>query len=510
MFSYVRQTSVQLYNCIQYTIIRNASTITTNKKFNNYWQHVLNNCENALTQSSTISKETWECVRKRIQIQCNSSNYDFIILDMFQHMNYPDAGISYYKFLVDNNYKPPVSVTIKYLELYKIKEDPILESDKEYILSLYNDISNQYTSFNAELSTVFIGCLCKIGKWEEAIKIIEKYEKDDILLLRQGYTSLISYFFNHEKENLGYEYLERSLQKGKGPFGTAYNSYLYYCLKEKDTFNTKVEKLFLLWNAYGVKPSEVTAFMYMNACIEHGWSVSKTVVSRSRCQKCKKTISQQRLSDKDYERLLEATKERLIFNKMYYVTHPQEIQSYINFIDKNKPYDLIVDGLNIMYIAKNDITQKKLREFIQIIKSYKEQNKKVLVIGRRHMKKFVAKTGLQDADCFFVEDDSKDDLFLLYAAFASGENARIISRDLLRQHVFALHDIELNVLFKKWQLSHQFFVDQWKGYIQLNALKPIDAIVQKQNNTWHIPYVTNEESRKRHTCNYSWLCFEIR
>lgn len=40
----------------------------------------------------------------------------------------------------------------------------------------------------------------------------------------------------------------------------------------------------------------------------------------------------------------------------------------------------------------------------QIFKSYEKENKKVLMIGRTHMKKFVAKVGLQSADCFYVKD----------------------------------------------------------------------------------------------------------
>lgn len=105
---------------------------------------------------------------------------------------------------------------------------------------------------------------------------------------------------------------------------------------------------------------------------------------------------------------------------------------------------------------------------------------------------------------------SKDDLFLLYAAFASRKNARIISEDLMRQHAFALQDIELDVLFKKWQFSHQFFIDIQKGYMQLNAKFPIDAIVQKHNNSWHIPYVPNDiASRMRHKCTSNWMCFKM-
>lgn len=275
MFSYIRQTSVLR------TIIRNVNINTTDQNIDKYWQHILNNCKNALTQPSTISKETWENVRKHmIESQCDPCTLDFIILNMFQRMKYPDAGISYYKFLADNNYKPEIPVITKYLQLYDIKNDPISESDKEHILSLYNNINNQYTLFNDQLSNAFIQCLCKVGEWEEAIKIIEKHEESDKIFLRHGYTNLISYLFNHNKEKLGYEYLKLSLQKSNGPYDSAYTTYLKYCLKEKDTFNMKVEKLFLMWSAYGIKPSQNTVFEYMNACNECGWSVNQTVMLR--------------------------------------------------------------------------------------------------------------------------------------------------------------------------------------------------------------------------------------
>lgn len=92
----------------------------------------------------------------------------------------------------------------------------------------------------------------------------------------------------------------------------------------------------------------------------------------------------------------------------------------------------------------------------------------------------------------------------------SGENAKVISKDLMRQHVFAFQEFELNVLFKKWQLSHQFSINSRDGCIKLNALFPIDAIVQKHNNSWHIPYVTTANlSRMRHTCTHDWVCFKM-
>lgn len=79
----------------------------------------------------------------------------------------------------------------------------------------------------------------------------------------------------------------------------------------------------------------------------------------------------------------------------------------------------------------------------------------------------------------------------------------------MRQHIFALKDSKLNGLFKKWQLSHQLVLDK-QGYSQLSERKTFDAIVQKQNNYWHVPYIKrNIASRMRHTSIHDWMCFKM-
>lgn len=39
---------------------------------------------------------------------------------------------------------------------------------------------------------------------------------------------------------------------------------------------------------------------------------------------------------------------------MYYLTLPEEINKYMMFIKKNKPFDIIIDGLNVMYAIRYD------------------------------------------------------------------------------------------------------------------------------------------------------------
>lgn len=244
------------------------------------WNYFISNYENTLVQSNTISKEVWENVRKyMMKLENDPLSADFVILNMFQQKNYPDAGMSYYRFLENNNYNITVPLITKYLQCLDQKSN-LSETDKEHILSLYNDIASKYTLFNVNLSNIFISCLCKIDNWKEAVNIIKKHEEHDKTFLCCGYSSLISYFFDHGKEELGYEYLGRSLKYKEGPLDIAYSSYLKYCLKEKNTFNNKIEKLFSLWNEYAIKPTENIVQEYMNACIEQGWSVNTTKIFR--------------------------------------------------------------------------------------------------------------------------------------------------------------------------------------------------------------------------------------
>lgn len=275
MILYLRQSLLYITKKF-YTI-----NIDKTKQFDTFWNYLTENYKNVLVEPSSTSKEIWKSMRNYIESECdNLSILDSFILNMFYYKNHPNVGIYYYKFLEDNNYNPTVHTITRYLKLYHLKNDLITETDKKHILSIYNKLMIQYTSFNANISNTFVKSLCQINQWKEAIKVIEKYEAiDNNHLLQEAYNDLISYLFDHEQEKLAYEYLINSMKKKTGPDGNNICiTYLKYCLKEKHTFNEKVEKMFMLWNTYGIKPTENIVLEYMTACIENGWIGSQTTI----------------------------------------------------------------------------------------------------------------------------------------------------------------------------------------------------------------------------------------
>ncbi|CAK9833829.1 Mitochondrial ribonuclease P catalytic subunit [Anthophora retusa] len=450
-----------------------------------------------------IQKETWESIRKYvIDLSVHPSIVDPLLLNVLKEKKLVDVGISYYQFLAKNNYDLTVTTQTYFLELYEYK-GTINKKDEKCILSLYEHFMDKYTSFEIKMSSTLVKNLCNIGEWRKAITVIQKFEKNDTAFLRYAYDDLISYLYNCGEADKAYEYLVISFKKGSGPMEPAYRSYLKYHLTYKHTVNKKIEELFSLWRQYGVNPSEQTILEYTAVCNNLGWSAKQAKLEGMECSVCKQKLLDT-LSDKDYERLCKITEQKLIFEMMYYVSDPIEIRQFIKFVNAGKPYDVIIDGLNFIYGNINGY--KRLGENLV---HNKKKGKKVLVIARKHVKPMIQKMNFEKlANYFFFENLSKDDPFILYAAFASGRNCKILSNDLMRQHKFAIGDTELNVLFKRWQILQQCTFNKQDTMLRQNV--SVDGIAYKQLNCWHIPYKLNSiQPRRSNIFKSSWMCFNM-
>lgn len=88
-----------------------------------------------------------------------------------------------------------------------------------------------------------------------------------------------------------------------------------------------------------------------------------------------------------------------------------------------------------------------------VVKHFVSQNKKVLVFGRVHMKDWPKRNWhfiTSHASVFLTEDLSQDDPYLLYCALACGPHTIVVSRDLMRSHIYLLKTPYYKNLFKRW------------------------------------------------------------
>lgn len=60
------------------------------------------------------------------------------------------------------------------------------------------------------------------------------------------------------------------------------------------------------------------------------------------------------LTKKEFDKLKNEFVKRVLVRKdIYLKTNPQELAAYYKFIEKNAPFDCIIDGLNVAYSTGN-------------------------------------------------------------------------------------------------------------------------------------------------------------
>ncbi|TNN58655.1 Mitochondrial ribonuclease P protein 3 [Liparis tanakae] len=190
-----------------------------------------------------------------------------------------------------------------------------------------------------------------------------------------------------------------------------------------------------------------------------------------------------------------------------------ELERFKVFMERRPAFDVVVDGLNVANISRDK--SKNSETLLAVVSELQGQGLNVLVLGRRHMlrpsrtwDKHNMKLIQQKAHCFFTENISEDDPFLLYATLNSGNHCRFVSRDLMRDHKACLPDGATRRLFFKWQRGHQLVLH---GYVtpgrrvRFQSILSYDTIIQTSADSWHVPY-DDTEDRCTYEVPQRWLC----
>lgn len=155
------------------------------------------------------------------------------------------------------------------------------------------------------------------------------------------------------------------------------------------------------------------------------------------------------------------------------------------------------------------------------MKYFSEGNKRVLILGREHMKRwpnFIKRVETNNGEVFLTENLSQDDPFFIYAALKSGPNCSILSRDLLRTHAFQLGP-QLGPIFRRWQRLRQF---SYKTPTTATVPKifieaPVKHKIEAHRNTagyWHVPWTEEVTTVSKipevpFEIPVRWMCFRL-
>lgn len=426
---------------------------------------------------------------------------DIKILEACIQNNKFEAAKSYFEYLKSKNYPISNFVLMKYLHVLSSGEIPISSSIEEDIINICNKIKKDYECLPTSILLTCVHALCMTSKWEITLDLIKVNGTiEDVTPNTLSCIAMAA--FKNGKSKIGFEFLEElAINSSIDVRSVIYNIYLdYYLLNEKKELNNAIHKIFHLWEKHDVVPVISIINTFVDVCKKAGWEGHHVRISNDgQCSHCQNYLSQNTFNN-NFHKLSEVVLTDLIIgDDIFRKTSPKELNNFKSFIKKFKPFDIVIDGLNV--------TLSKIQIMNLLIKKFTAQGKKVLIITRQHQYKL--NNWLFDQDNFYVyflQNNTQDDPFILYATLSSGQNSKFVSIDQMRQHHHIFKKCNLHKVFIRWQFSHQY--TWYFDYVAKQQVleEPIlyNCFAQVKNGHWHIPY---KDSRKElHKPPKTWVC----
>lgn len=396
------------------------------------------------------------------------------------------------------------------------------------VFDVYDIMRATFPSLETGASSLFIKSFSRTERWREALVILQEVKKVFTPSPR-NYGDIISAAVQHNDLTTAWALYDELIEKGLSPHAETWEVLFTRApgtekkengKKMMSHFEHEQRLLGLLHHMqdnqiYPQKNLAESIKTWFESLEDQKWVGRWTSVTpKGMCRCCGSELESIQLTAEEYQQLKDKVMVNVIqgpdvFNK----TTPEELERFKVFVKRKPVFDVVVDGLNVANINKD---KSKLSEtLLAVVSELTLQGLTVLVLGRKHMlrpSRSWDRSNMnllqQKAHCFFTENISEDDPFLLYAALHSGNHCLFVSRDLMRDHKACLPDGATKRLFFKWQRGHQLVVD---GYVAagrkvcFQGIPRYDTIVQTSGGSWHFPY---DDSLDR--CTYEvpqkWLC----
>ncbi|XP_040055529.2 mitochondrial ribonuclease P catalytic subunit isoform X1 [Gasterosteus aculeatus] len=397
------------------------------------------------------------------------------------------------------------------------------------VFDVYDIMRGNFPSLETGASSLFIKSFCRTEKWQEALVILGELKKVFTPSPR-NYGDIIAAALLNGDATTAWALYDEVMEKGLSPHPETWNALFKGARKTEDEGGKEAEAM--SQSEQQERLLKVLLYMRNNQIYpQHGlantiktWFESLTGQSwtgrwasaspKGVCGGCGSGLESIQLTAGEYQQLKDRVmtdiiQGRDVFNK----TTPEELEMFKVFVERKPAFDVVVDGLNVANISKDKGRQSEM--LLTVVSELERQGLTVLVLGRKHMlrpsrswDRHNMKLLQQKAHCFFTDNISEDDPFLLYAALQSGNHCRFVSRDLMRDHKACLPDGATRRLFFKWQRGHQLVVDGHVAAgrrVRFQSIPSYDTIIQTSAGSWHVPY-DDTEDRCTYEVPQRWLC----
>ncbi|KAM7376661.1 hypothetical protein PAMP_006379 [Pampus punctatissimus] len=424
-----------------------------------------------------LSAAEWREMKESLR---NLNNFDIkMMIALFSSEAELDIAKSLLTFVAMETGTLSYKLLLKYLTLC------VKGGHDAEVFDVYDIMRGSFSSLDTGASTLFIKAFSRTARWREAVDMLHEIKRVFTPSSR-NYGDVITAAILNGDTTTAWALYDELIEKGQSPHQDTWEALFTRVTKSKEEeqegdgaevmsdseHQERLLGILLYMRNNQIYPEQNLANSiktWFESHTEQKWTGSWTKATpKGVCRCCGKQLESIQLTDEEYQQLKDRVMSdviqgRDVFNK----TTPEELERFKAFVKRKPAFDVVVDGLNVANVNNN---KSKLSEtLLAVVSELQHQGLNVLVLGRKHMLRpskswntHHMKLIQQKAHCFFTENISEDDPFLLYASLHSGNHCRFVSRDLMRDHKACMSDGATRRLFFKWQRGHQLVVH---GYV---------------------------------------------
>lgn len=459
-----------------------------------------------LLPTEPLNSEAWDKLKEDFEGKANFEQW--IMSQMVRSRSSLDVAKSLLAWVASrNNGIVGYDLLVKYLYLC------VFYNQTSEVIDVYEIMKARYKCLESGGNTLLIRGLMLSDRWREALLLLEDMKKV-MTPSKTNYNDCIKGALLHKDVNLAWNLYQEMLGQGLIPMLETLKAFFDF---GKDITDDKLLNILSYLRNNQLYPGESFAHSiktWFESIPGEKWKGQFTSIQKSgHCLGCGHTLESIHLSPEEYAFLKEKILTDVIDGgDQYKKTTPEELMIFKDFVQHYPPFDIVIDGLNV---AKMFPKVRESQVLLNVVSQLAKQNLRLLVLGRKHMqwgssrwRKNEMEKMQKQASCFFADNISEDDPFLLYATLHSGNHCKFITKDLLRDHKACLPDPKTQRLFFKWQRGHQLaIVNIFPGSkITFQPILSYDTVVQTTGDSWHIPY--DEDQVERNSCEVpnKWLC----
>uniref|UniRef100_A0A915HNI8 PRORP domain-containing protein n=1 Tax=Romanomermis culicivorax TaxID=13658 RepID=A0A915HNI8_ROMCU len=236
--------------------------------------------------------------------------------------------------------------------------------------------------------------------------------------------------------------------------------------------------------------------VHLSSSLGNNYIIENSRIVDDRCTICNQKLQSEELTSDDFALMRRQVLHHLIKgDDVFRNSNPAEMQSFLRFVERNKPFELALDALNLAFagVGRRMLSKDRPNRLVNIVRNLKKnfRAKKPCVVVRKHFFRD-SETDLEQinklAHVYLLDDKTSDDPFILYAALSSGQSCYVISND---TYAFLNETLDLKTrsLFLRWRrtrLIGNFYVTL-EGVPKITIFCPLSTIGRSFPSTINQP-----------------------